>query len=320
MSLKFIDYPKYIELSRYEDLKAKVVADFESCKELKSIYQMGSIKDPGISDLDIICIFKNYSNCQTDYRNTLSLDEKAILTHGLFGIEEQFFHKSITYNLISNLTLLAGNDLLSNFNINKSNQNINTQIAFEYLVKMYITIDVQLTLGIVKLRAFLLLAKAIIFDLELLNINKGKLYDIVLKIIEYRGVWFKDGVDDDLMSKLVVDFHRELKIFLEIELRNKKFYLPDSCINLPLNFSIIHGENFSVKHKGIVLPNQFSFLGKKYINVQNRLNKFVYHIPFNAPENVSIIDDRFQFSKNLVEVNNMNYKNFIPLTTSLSIY
>jgi hypothetical protein len=281
---------------------------------------MGSVKDPGISDLDIICVFKKKSECHIDYRNTLNLDEKAILTHGLFGIEEQFFHKSIGYNLISNLKLLSGDDLLLNLNSNASNHEINTQIAFEYLVKMFITIDVQLTLGIVKLRAFLLLAKAIIFDLELLNIQEGKLYDIVMKIIEYRRVWFKNTIDEATISKLIVNFHKELNIFLEAELVNQKFYLPKSDIRLPLNFSIVQSEKLFVKHQGIVLPNQFSFLGKKYINLQNRLNKFVYHIPFKMPENDSVLEERFQFSKMLVENNKVSYNQFIPLTTSLSIY
>lgn len=61
--LKFIDYPTPIDRSAYDDLKVKIISDLNSFRQVKSIYQMGSVNEPGISDLDIICVFEENSNC-----------------------------------------------------------------------------------------------------------------------------------------------------------------------------------------------------------------------------------------------------------------
>jgi len=320
MALKYIDHPVSISVSQYEDLKEKLANKLLAEDSVLSVYQMGSVKHPGISDLDIICVFKKDSQCHKNFRLDLSLDEKNILTHGIFGIEEQDLVKSMSYNLISNLKYLGGKDLgLDKAEINTSDD-LKKQIALEYLVKMLITIDAQVTIKIVKLRAFLLLAKAIEFDLELLDIKDGKLYDLVKKVIKYRSDWYTNKPSEKEITNLVLDFNRELRQFLEKELLVSKLYLPTKSIELPGNFTIQNSNSFSINHSGLVLPNQFSFLGRKYINLQNRLNSFMYLLPFTIPENNSLHDERFQFSKEMVLRNRGNYSPFIPLTTSLSIY
>ena len=66
--LKFIDYPKEISISDYETLTEKIVEKMLANDSVLSLYQMGSIKHPGISDLDIICVFKNNSKCLDNFR------------------------------------------------------------------------------------------------------------------------------------------------------------------------------------------------------------------------------------------------------------
>ena len=107
---------------------------------------------------------------------------------------------------------------------------------------------------------------------------------------------------------------------LEKELLVSDLYLPAVTFNLPGNFIIQKDDEFSVVHRGMVLPNQFSFLGKKYINLQFKLNSFSYKIPFNIPTENSAHNERFKFSKNLVNTNKKQFPRFLPLTTSLSIY
>ncbi|WP_111682128.1 hypothetical protein [Winogradskyella tangerina] len=320
MGLKFIDSPKYIEPKKYEVLKTKLVAELKDKAAVKSVYQMGSVRDPGISDLDIICVFKTDSNLDIDLRSSLSDNERSILTHDLFGIEEASFTKALNYGLVSNLKLLYGEDLLSDKNIGPAHKEVNTQIAFEYLIKMFISLDVQVTLGIIKLKSFLLEARAIIFDLELLNVSEGRLYEIVKEVIECRKTWFEEEIDKANLSKLILDFHNELGQFLESELVDKDFYLPSLDIKLPHDYRLIQNDKFIAEHKGFVLPNIFSFLGRKYINLQTRFNKFSYKIPYKLPEKDSIIEDRFSFYKKLVMANKTSYRHFIPLTTSLSIH
>lgn len=320
-TLKFLDYPVKISLSQYDMLKMKLVNSLISNDAVLSVYQMGSVKHPGISDLDIICVFKNDDvQCLDNFRLDLSTDEKNILTHGIFGIEEQDLVKSMSYNLISNLKFLGGTDLsLEKIEIETSSE-LKKQIALEYLVKMLITIDAQVTLRIVKLRAFLLLAKAIEFDLELLDVKSGRLYNLVEQVIQYRGDWFTNKPNEEEITDLVLNFNKELRLFLKKELLESHLYLPAERFKLPGKFTILKDSAFSINHKGLVLPSQFSFLGKKYINLQYRLNSFIYKLPFKMSETDSLHGQRFQFSEKMVLTNKKKYPNFIPLTTSLSIY
>ena len=320
MKLELINYPIAISVAKYDALKTKLVKELLAHGSVLSVYQMGSVKDPGISDLDLICIFKNDSENKNDYRINLSQDEKMILTHGLFGVEKKDLKEALPYNLMSNLQLLGGEDMNLGTLKSISHQGLNTQIAFEYLIKMFITLDTQKTLKIVKLRSFLLLAKAISFDLNLLNISEGKLHDLVEKVFNYRSIWYTDQPDKKEIISLIIDFHKEIRLLLEQLFNVEKFYLPVNEINLPGNFNIQKADYFKSSHKGFILPSQLKFLGKKYINLQYRLNQFQYSIPFDIPEDDSIIKNRFEFTQYLVDKNRKNYPAFFPIMSSLSIY
>jgi len=321
MRLKFINYPKYTPLAEYDKLTAKIAKQLIDLDEVVSVYRMGSIKNPGISDLDIVCVFKDGSKCMLDVRNGLNALEKNILTHGSFGINEGNIEQSLNFNFLTNLKLLAGKDLnvLKNPDVNMDGW-VKHQIALEFLLKMYITLDIQIAYGIIKLRSFLLQGKAVIFDLELLNVNNGELYDIVNQIIKMRNNWFEEVPSVKELDALVRGFHRTLEELLKTQFVKENFQLPSASISITKNISIQKNSIFYKKKTGFTLPPQFSFLGKKYVNVQNRLNKFIYKVNFNLPSSNTEQDQRFLFYKNLVEINRTDVPNFIPLTTSLSLY
>jgi hypothetical protein len=320
MTLKFIDHPIKISDSQYDVLKTKLVKQLLLNKAVKSVYQMGSVKDPGISDLDIICIFKNNSECRINLRKDLSIGEKKILTHGIFGLEERDLKQTISYNLLSNLQFLGGENLNLKVNEDNFNQDLRAQIALEYMIKMFITLDTQSKLGIVKLRSFLLLGKAIMFDLELLEIKDGKLFDLVNKVLHYRNIWYIDKPQKKELQDLILNFYSALESVLINSLEKRGFYLPNNNISLPGGFEILRGESFQKNHRGIVLPSMFQFIGKKYINLQYRLNKFTYQIPFKIPNSDTFLYDRFKFSEQMVKKNRRSFPSFISVTSSLSIY
>ncbi|WP_412560014.1 hypothetical protein [Winogradskyella sp. MIT101101] len=320
MTFKLIDQPVKIALKQYNDLRTKLVNQLLSEGSVLSVYQMGSVKDPGISDLDIICIFKNDSTCNADLRNNLTINEKKILTHGIFGLEVKDLEKTISYNLLSNLKFLGGENLNLDENQTIFSQELKDQIALEYMIKMYITLDTQIKLKTVKLRSFLLLGKAIKFDLELLGIKDGELFNLVNKILDYRSTWFKNKHKEKEIKELVLSFYLELEQLLMTILEKEDFYLPYNNISLPGNFKILRGEYFHKDHRGIVLPSVFQFMGKKFINLQYRLNEFKYYIPYKIPGDSTLLDDRFKFSKQMVSKNMVSYPHYMAITSSLSIY
>ena len=318
--LKFIDYPMPIERSAYDDLKEKIVSELKSLSQVKSIYQMGSVKEPGISDLDIICIFEENSICNINLRQELSGDEKKILTHSLFGIESNYFEQALNYNLISNLNLLYGDNLNLDSSLKPTNNKIERQIALEYMLRMYFSLSEQVKYGIIKLRSFLLLGKAIAFDLELLSIKSGKLYELVNKILDYRSIWFTNIPSPKKLEDLIISFLNELEILLKEELNKNYFHLPIDRLTFPEGYSIQKSDELKYVREGYILPSFFSVLGKKYINLQRRFNTVKYYIPFEIPLHESDMDKRFVFGKKLYEINKERYKNFLPLNSSLSIF
>jgi len=319
--MKFIDHPVVIQKSEYTQLSKKIVRKLSRHPSIDSIYQMGSVKHPGISDLDIICIFKDNSFCDLDIRNKLSNHEKKILTHDVFGVQQSDFERCVDYNYISNLRLLSGDALSDSFIFDKqTSTSIQQQIAFEYLLKMYFVLDMQITYGVIKLRSFLLEAKAIVFDLQLLEIEKGELYDLVEEVVNMREFWFKSTPSLNKVECLVVSFHKALFEFLEVELSRRDFYLPSSRIKISKNINIIYSKNFQAKHFGFALPEYFYFFGRKYINLQNRTNRFTYSIPFKIPGSSTWQLERFNYLLGVYRINKNQFPNFIPMTTSLSLY
>ena len=318
--LKFIDYPMPIERSAYDDLKEKIVSELKSLSQVKSIYQMGSVKEPGISDLDIICIFEENSICNINLRQELSGDEKKILTHSLFGIESNYFEQALNYNLISNLNLLYGDNLNLDSSLKTTNNKIEKQIALEYMLRMYLSLSEQVKYGVIKLRSFLLLGKAIAFDLELLSIKSGKLYELVKKILDYRSTWFANIPSPKQLEDLIISFLNELELILKEELNKNHFHLPTDTVKFPEGYSLQQSDEFKYVREGYILPSFFSVLGKKYINLQRRFNTCKYFIPFEIPLQESKIDKRFVFGKKLYEINKERYLHFLPLNSSLSIF
>ena len=101
---------------------------------------------------------------------------------------------------------------------------------------------------------------------------------------------------------------------------SKSVFLPSSDIKLSRNIEIRNNHNFKKTHTGFCLPTQFAFLGRKYINSQNRFNKFLYELNIQLPEQNSIQNKRFSFYKQLIEQNSKQFPHFGALTTSLRVY
>ena len=300
--MKIIDRPTYIDIDNYKILINKLVDMISKYPSVVSIFQVGSIKNPGISDLDLLCIFDKNSKNKINVRSILSSEENQILTHNIFALDHNFLDNWLLFNELSNYRILfERKKTINKEDIQHLSDELKNQIALEYMIKMYISLNIQLKYGIIKLRSFLLEAKAIQFDLELLNIDSGNLYNSVLDVIFLRNEWFKSNFDDDSLIKLIIKFYDNLESSLIQLLNEKEFSLPLNEVMLSKNIIISKGANLRSHHKGIVFPNFLYFLGKRYFNLQNRFNSFRYHIKFSEPKKESIIYERFLLNKKIVQ-------------------
>lgn len=83
---RFFNLPRKVQIDDYSRVKGKVIEELcESC-DIKSVYSMGGLNHPGISDLDIIFVLERLNHTKAkDYLELRDGDEISnyILTHNL---------------------------------------------------------------------------------------------------------------------------------------------------------------------------------------------------------------------------------------------
>lgn len=318
--IRLFDFPQAIPFQAYENLKQKISEKLISHPGIKSIYQLGSVQHPGISDLDLLCVFDKDARITESLLPDLSAQEKAILTHSLLGIREKDLPAALKYNFYTNYLLLQGADSgLEKHNNSTLSTELKTQIALEFLLIFHISLTVQMHRGMVKLRAFLMEAKALAFDLELLGLEDSKLMSFINEVQEMRQQYFVSVPDEKKIKTLIGNFHEELELTLGKALQKHTFYLPYAQARLNKNTLFKQQIEFSISAKGIKLPAQLFFLGRKYFNLQNRWQHFEIGMPYSVPESGSELEKRFQlFSKIQADLKE-NFPHFIPLTAKLNV-
>lgn len=321
MNLDYVDIPPRLEIADYDSLIRLISDKCSSISELTSIYQLGSIKHPGISDLDLLFVFKEGSSSTLKVRGDLSENENLILTHNIFVADESDLPETIKFGFFTNPRLIRGADLpaLNSGPESKLNEELARQIALEYMLKMYISLTVQIAYGILKLRTFLLEAKAIAFDLELLEINGKRLNTLVNDVMEIRDGWFEKGKTVNL-TPLVLEFHKQLEQTLQEQLRITPLNVRSRNIKVARNLTMIFGQDFNVEFTGMRLPRALAFLDRKFFSAQSRLNQFEFTVPMTIPVEGSLVDDRFTHYNSIAKSYSHRYPHFSPLTSVLPIY
>jgi len=317
------DFPRFFPVSRYDLAIQKMVKKLRQQEGVISIFQVGSINSPGISDIDILVVFEDGTRCSLNPLEDLSKIERYLFCHSLYGVSRGQFCDAQKYALFHNSNLLWGDELPITRNDLSQEQarKLKTQIALEYLIKMFVNSTVERVYGIVRVRGLLVLVKALSYDLEFLNISSGRLFDLVQTIIDWRNNWFKDRPDKQTLRKWFLEFCAVLTAFLEIELRKQTFHLPElTNLRIARNMMIVPSEKLGYTHKGIVLPIIFGGLGRKYFNVQHRFNTFQFRIPVATPDVPAVLHSRFIFARGMKRANRETLPYFMPLTSSLNIF
>jgi hypothetical protein len=312
--MKLIDLPRFIDLEAYDSLKLKLINHFSQFSDVKSIYQLGSVNDPGISDLDILIIVDNRS----EDLNMISLlrDEQYILTHPIFICKELFLLKSLNYTHFTNLNLIYGQNLIP-AKINHKKE-VEEQIALEFLLNFYISLKIQMSFKVIKVRAFLLQAKALKFDFNLLEYENTKLVTCFELINKFRSSILKKKNASTSCAKLMEIL---LTLFEQIELvfANHALFLNDQKIKIASNIILKEGKELSIIKRGLSLPKALIFNSKKMLNIQKRWVAFEVFVPIKKSDN-SILDERIKFMEEMVNYHKLHFPDFMSLSTGLNIF
>lgn len=316
----FIDYPRYYPHSDYENAITKMVDGLKKNADIVSIFQLGSIGQPGISDIDMLVVFRDSASYTDDPRATLNKKEKYLFSHGLYGLSEAHVSGVNKFGFFFHPKLLWGKDLFGQDvkELSKDDLKIlKAQIALEFLLKMYINTFVEQTYRIIKIRALLLQAKALLLDLDLLNIQESRLRNMLEKILVWRESWFDSPPEKLEIIAWFVEFQKEFPLFLNDLFQKHPFYLQNNGkMRIGKIIEIKNSRELFATHRGITFP-WIGFLGRRYFNLLHRVNRFNIYAPFQTKEIPEIIlDSQKYFSANkswLVD----HAKIFMPLSSSL---
>jgi hypothetical protein len=320
--VKFIDLPQFVPKESYSGAVDRMV--YRLCKEdgILSIYQIGHVSTPGISDIDLVAVFADDARCLADPRAGLSTEDHYLFMHNLYGVCMTDFGEGQRYSFFHNYIHLWGQNVLKEVHVFSPEEAavLKRQVALEYLVKMYISATVEKTYGIVKLRSFLLQVKGLLYDCEFLGVTSGPLYHAVKTLVTRREAWFKAEPRLEEIIEECGALYKELTRFLSDMLGKSNLYLPPTppyCISH--NMRLLSGQRLSYRHVGIRMPSAFAFFGRKYFNLQHRLNRFEFELPLESESIPKIVHSQFQWQRRMRETNYKALPHFMTLSSSLNL-
>ncbi|MFC2175549.1 hypothetical protein ACFLR1_01095 [Bacteroidota bacterium] len=318
--MKFIDIPQVRTLKDYSYSIDEMASRVQKLEGVVSIYQIGSVSNPGMSDIDMLVVFDDEASIPSDPVRDFSPDT-YLFTHQLYGVPKSRWEDLRAYTFFHNYRFISGQELPEQRTVLAvaDERALKVQIALEFLVKMFVVLTVQLKYDIVKLRSFLLEGKALIYDLEFLGIDSGELFRLVNQVIEMRAEWWQRKPSDKELSTLIKDLYHELTTLLQTEFSKNPLFLPlTESFKIARNIQISNGE-FSANSSAIVFPNFGILNEKKHFNLLNRFSNFSFTFPYKMPEADSVIEKRFKLLSELRSHNNKNLPGFLIPASSLKV-
>lgn len=256
----FLNHPKKLSINFYNNIRKKIIDLYKKDPKLLAIYEYGSVRAPGISDLDIILVYIN--NCRVKkFKDEQKLKNNILLKNGTII--------KTTKNIFSNFSYLDEFKLKKlygkNIKINKVKKNN------KYYLKLISVLDwlPERALRLVKLNSkkkinvneLLCLLYSITYSFKRLEIIKKRHNQVsraLIKKIKYiRKNWFKvkkrSFVLKELLKGFLFQIIKELWDYQKY-LENKKVFILNKK-NLKINLitlelfkkfkiAFIHEENY----------------------------------------------------------------------------
>lgn len=301
MKHKFIKKPHNCPIEVYENTANKIAEYVSEFPEVLSIYKMGNITVPGISDLDILVVIKDNEKIPyLDITGISSEQEKYTLMHGVFVVPESFWLYRHFFYIYDNLRSKGGNELPDPL-VEPSpefRELLHKRFAIQHILKVYVNICAQLSVYSLKVRPLLCELHALRYDQKALAIWLTPLItdtfqEYCQRIAELRNHWF--SWPEKLAQKQFLKICRKLLPFLKQVLLHINTRLDGNhfknkrSLQQPLKLSY---HRHILSHDGSCLglygknPSGFRYLGLLpvpselgRIKIHNRLSAYQLEIP-----------------------------------------
>ncbi len=320
MNLKFIDAPQPAAKQDYEDAVDFISGNLKKSKNIISIIRFGNFTTPGISDIDLMVVFKNNSFCNEQPFLDLPVQQRRLFTHGVDSITENHFINLYKFSLLPNMKVIYGNKELPDpyRHSHVELTALRKQIALEYLFTNYVNLTIQLNYKTIKIRSLLQHLKGLHYDFEFLNTKPPVLYEMVAELRQWIKDWFTPKQPDNKkLAQFIETFYIHYKEFLHELFQSFPIYSGNkNAFRFSKNIQINPSSSLQHKRKGIVLPPSV-FFGKKYYKLNNKLNKWTFFFPAYFLTGEKILEQRYLFFKEYKAYSKLHFPFFHSLTTGI---
>ncbi|MBK7682631.1 MAG: hypothetical protein IPJ26_09295 [Bacteroidetes bacterium] len=143
--MRFIDHPQPTARSLYDEAVLGIIDRNKHLPGLKSIVQFGNITTPGISDIDLLFVFREGNVCQATGLENLPEIHKSLFTHGIMAISDHQYSDNEYYTLWSEHHLVWGENPSKEERKRSLEEEtiLKIQTAVEFLIANFIDIKVQ---------------------------------------------------------------------------------------------------------------------------------------------------------------------------------
>jgi hypothetical protein len=227
ISFRLINFPVYTPTNVYQHTIERISSYISKIPGFRSVYNVGNISDPGISDIDLLVIFSKDSHFKTNPLNILHNNEKYLFSHFLFGCTEDFIGKAAEYYPFNSLQKICGENFFFK-NLAQANSSITRQLALEFLTINYISRNIEYQSRIISIRNVFLSVKAILHDIKILEISDITLNQLIIDLIEIRKNWFLLKNSKEVFLKWYQEFIVIFNSFFESYNANYPIFLTDS--------------------------------------------------------------------------------------------
>ena len=324
MTYQFLGIPKYVAPEVYEYTIDKIVDSLKGEDSIRSIYRLGNVNHPGISDIDIVVLFKDESKCSLNPDEFLNFNDKYLVTHELFGASEDQFRKVIQYSFWDNLNCIWGEPInLGPKHVAFSEEETafyKKQIGLEFLQKNYIELSVQRNYGVIKLRSLVQEIKGVRYDLAFLNIQGLAINQCMDHFLNRLDHWFEESFNPTEFSQWLDEYHKALEeAIIYVNNQAKILWVPkEGDLSYGRNIVLKKGKQLQCKTSGMFLPAAFISNNKRVYNAHQRLNRFEITLKYSSEDANGLNLKRFKaFEAHKLE-NRQCYPHFGALMTSLA--
>jgi hypothetical protein len=202
---RFLKLPRRLGAADYDRTRSKCVEFFSRLPNVVAVYQMGSVRHPGISDLDLIAVFSRSAGGPVpDYRSCLDERDLYTLMHSPFAIDEPSFRVVNLFFRATNLELLWGREVEREELLHP--EPLDSLLAAEFAIRGLASLLRQLRLGQIKVRPTLCEMGSLRYDLELARLGPGEFPEaeaLTRRVSSLRSGWFdRGGLEGELVETM----------------------------------------------------------------------------------------------------------------------